>query len=220
MAIVRAMWVGQGATGLPEDRFVNTFHFENADAYGDHIDAIELMLANFYFEVGAEGPPQTNAIGRYISPFVSRTSEFRFYDLSTAIPRVPTVRPFTLPTTLGSEGLPEEVALCLTLHGAPPVNARRRGRIYLGPFTVSSFTGATTVTQCRPVPSLITDLQRAAARCADPVNFPVGWSIRSTVPTQNFVPIVSGYVDNAFDTQRRRGPKAFARSTWVAGTIV
>jgi hypothetical protein len=44
----------------------------------------------------------------------------------------------------------------------------------------------------------------------------VPWCIRSTTPSENFVPIVGGYIDNAFDTQRRRGPADTARLTFGA----
>jgi hypothetical protein len=38
-----------------------------------------------------------------------------------------------------------------------------------------------------------------------------GWSIRSSVPTENFVPVVAGWMDNSFDTQRSRGTDATVR---------
>jgi hypothetical protein len=42
------------------------------------------------------------------------------------------------------------------------------------------------------------------------------WSIRSITPVENFVPIVAGWIDDAFDTQRRRGPDPSFRTNWGA----
>jgi hypothetical protein len=45
------------------------------------------------------------------------------------------------------------------------------------------------------------------------VGFPT-WVIRSTVPLENFIQVTNGHIDNAWDTQRRRGPATTARTVW------
>jgi hypothetical protein len=117
--------------------------------------------------------------------------------------------------------MPEEVALVCTLKGDPPDTARRRGRIYLGPFSLNGLAqvGATNTVPARPNVASSQGIVRVAAdRCIDLANqtaIPRTWVIRSTVPVENFVPITNGHIDNAWDTQRRRGPATTARTLWT-----
>jgi hypothetical protein len=46
----------------------------------------------------------------------------------------------------------------------------------------------------------------------------IPWCIRSVTPTENYVPITNGFIDNAFDTVRRRGPKTTTRQVWGSPT--
>lgn len=217
MATVRVQAVFQGASLLPEDRFINTFHFYDATSfYAAHSEACLDAVESFYCL-----PYPTDEIGSGISPYVLRDFELRAYDLSEPEgSRIPTIRPEVLQTAAGN-GLPEEVALVVTLKGDPPDTARRRGRIYIGPLTNSSnviqtgTTGEPARVETEPG-SLCQILLLAATAMAE--NEPVGWSIRSTVPSENFVRITNGHIDNAWDTQRRRGPDASARELWAIGT--
>jgi hypothetical protein len=213
------MAVFQGASGLAEDRFINVFHFDNGDAYSDHRDAVTGALLDFYLGVGTEGPPQFDAIGRYLSPYVSRFFDIRTYDLSTPIPRVPTVVGGLLPAPNSSQGMPEECAVVLTLHGVPPVTARRRGRVYIGPLGSVAVTPASSSLPARPTSNFCGDLTIAAVRLADSAINANGWSIRSSVPNVNYVDVASGYVDNALDTQRRRGPDPTIRFPFLVANI-
>lgn len=214
MALCRVQAVFQGRTLLPEDRFINTFHFsvigpgtpEWRAACAEGVEAFYNQTLNAV------------TMAEFLSPFIRRQWETRSYDLD--LPegeREPTIQPWTLaagPTV----GYPEEVAICVTLEGAPPVTPRRRGRIYIGPLANipsvydhennalpvrPDFVGAASVGQ-----QLVS---RAFALAADDT---LGWSIRSITPSENFVRIEGGYVDNAFDTQRRRGPDPSARVTF------
>jgi hypothetical protein len=212
MSHIRVVFTGQGPSGLPVDRTVNVWHFEGPGSYVEDVDnAISLMNA-FYTQISST---QVNPIGYFLSPWVARAATRTAYNMDAAIPRVPTTEALTLPTSGGANGLPNEVAVCLSFEGAPPHTARRRGRVYIGPLWNGAgvSVAATSASDGRVSDTLIHDLTVAA----DLLMLPLGgvvWVIRSSLPTPNYVPVVSGWVDNAFDTQRRRGQASTARTVF------
>jgi len=215
MPTIRVMFVGQGASLLPEDRFINVFHFHDPTV-GDTAAAMLAacnILESFYTAPTAGG----NSLSQFMSPYVSRAAKFVCYDLLAPMPRVPFEVPVTLDAATGA-GMPEEVAVCLSITGVPPITPRRRGRIYFGPITdaATSVDMATTTSPSRPSQDsavhLLQTLTAAGKRLMDDghvIGLP--WCIRSTVPSENFVQVADGYVDNAWDTQRRRGPEPTGR---------
>lgn len=208
-SIVRVMFIGHGPSGLPEDRVVNTFHFLGAgSSYGvDAAIAIE-AVRTFYGGTNPNSP-----VGAYLSPWVQRDYELRAYDLLTPKPRVPTIATGTLPPVISNAGLPEEVACCLSYAGgALPTTRRKRGRIYLGPLVAAATSVATSTQPCRPTATFILDLLTAAQRLATAAGENVTWVVRTEIGTPGHAVIDRGYVDNALDTQRRRGPKTTART--------
>jgi hypothetical protein len=210
MANVRVMFVGHGPSNLPEDRVINVFHFVGSGAYAATAELALDNVEDFYLETFT----QTLGIASWLSPWIQRSAELRAYDLTAAKPRIPTIRAITLPSIGAADGAPEEVAVCLSYLGAPPITRRRRGRIFVGPLKSSAVVAATSSVPARPHTSLMSDLTIAATRLAT-FGVTCQWSIRSSLPAENFVPIVSGYVDNALDTQRRRGPVTTARTLWT-----
>lgn len=212
MSIHRVMFVGHGPSNLPEDRVINVFHFSQSGAYEDNVPACFDAVSDFYI-----GARSTRPVAQWLSPWVQRDAELRQYDLAEAKPRVPTIQTLDLGAVPSAEGAPEEVALCITMHGAvpPALTARRRGRLYIGPLNNFGVVGGSTSAPSRPQATLITDLTEAAIQLAGLPATTFRWCIRSTVPAENFVPVASGYVDNAFDTQRRRGPEASTRTPWT-----
>lgn len=205
------MFVGQLASGLPEDRIVNVFHFQAAEAYSSASFAARDQVRDFY-----TGANTTFSVGAYLSCYLSRAAKIVTYDLAEPPPRVPTELAFTLPDATSLNGLPEEVAVCLSMRGAipPAAGPRRRGRVYIGPLNQSAYDTAATIRPARPIASFITDLTVAATRLQAAGIGGVLWCIRSERPVENFVPVSGGWVDNAFDTQRRRGPDATERTEW------
>lgn len=218
MAKIRAMFVGHGPSNLPEDRVVNVFHFDNATDYPAHADLVSGALDTIY-TLGPEAITDlTNPIGAYLSPWVQRGAEIRTYDLSAPEPRVPTVTPIVLPAPITGSGLPEEVAVCLSFSSFnPPFSARRRGRVYIGPLCSAAMFSAESTHSAVPTSTLITDLGLIGAWLSNVVG--LDWAIRSTRPTENFVQVGRGWVDNAFDTQRRRGPDATTRNPWAGAGL-
>lgn len=211
MTTVRVMFVGQGESELPEDRFINTFHFHNAagPSYSGVVGDLHTAVQDFYNTHTSGG----NTVANLISLYCKRDASTVAYDLDEATPRVPNTDTFTLDPAVGT-GLPEEVAICLSYHGDPPVTPRRRGRIYIGPLAnnASVIEGGNaslhasvangSVDQAQFVIVAAAEGLMAAASLLD-----MPWSIRSTRPTVNYVPISGGYVDTNFDIIRRRGPQ-------------
>jgi hypothetical protein len=197
----------QGGTNIPEDRFVNTLHFNLAGVGSTAAAAAALIdpISDFYLE-----PTSGDPIGKLISIFVKREVEVRFYDMAQVMPRVPVIETFTMPTSGGGVPPPEECAIVASFHGAPPVTPRRRGRIYIGPLGAGALSSVTATTPQQVIAAVRTQICSSMSALAA-AN--VGWSVYS--PTaDDLIPVVGGWCDNAFDTQRRRGMKATTRTTW------
>lgn len=150
------------------------------------------------------------------SPIVRTTDGLlmKSYDLSDPEPRVP-VLTFEADLAPGSdEPLPTEVALCMSFQagaasGVP--QARRRNRVFL-PF----FRADRSDTDGRPSSTLITDITTAAGvllAASGPTSSDWQWVVYS--PTDDAFDLVdNGWIDNEWDTQRRRGRIATARTTF------
>jgi hypothetical protein len=226
---MRAMCIFQGKSGLPEDRFVNVFHFDTlvaTKAFAE--DWIADHLVSFYAG-DPDGAGTALSVGSYFSPYVDRAAnkaEIRVYDLADPQPRVPYIRNFTLPAPAASStsGLPEEVAACLSFKAAPPVTPRKRGRIYFGPLVSGVTVMPTGLVGTRLDAAIRTSLTSAAVtHLCQTVSGDPRWSIYSDPGPHPDTPdepraaglyhVVSVWADDAFDVQRRRGPVASVRTT-------
>lgn len=209
---------------LPADAVINTFTFFGGGADntpGIVAGAMEPFVLNWYNDADS---PQTNPLSYYIGPQIVRTGNplaltWREVHLDTGI-LGPIVRQTN--NALGASGstipLPAEVALCMTHTadltlipeeaGSEHPAARRRGRRYLGPL---GFTDATDVVDGYLIPSdlLIADAVEADRRLAD-TGFEVVWSRAGNTQFE----VIQGWVDDEFDTQRRRGRLASGRTNW------
>jgi hypothetical protein len=161
------MCIHQGGTGLPEDRLVNTFHFqEEGPDYASLSAASAGALANFFSGVGIAPNAQSASIESYLSPWVSGLWEIRTYNMelpgTKLNPRVPTIYPQTQLSFGSGTGVVEEVAVVGTFYGAKPVTRRRRGRVYIGPLNNGAVAAATGPTApSRPTANFISDLVKA-----------------------------------------------------------
>lgn len=216
--ILRAIVQLEDLSALPADRSVNVFHFDPSTDLAwtsAQLDEVDAALASFYT---AAHTGSTNAIAALLGHQLSGIWSIKYYDLDDAEPRTP-IRT-TTPTafTPGSTSLPDQVSLCLSYQaqkfsGFPQRN--RRGRLYIGPLSSSdevSTTGLPVTTANGIVPTL----------CAAGTYLAGGsWSTHGEAwvvysPTIDAVATVTdGWVDNKFDTQRRRLRAPTARQTWT-----
>lgn len=208
MARYRIQFVLPSTTALPRDDVVNVFHVQ-ADDVTDAGACATIIWENFY-----------EAIGDRLSVSISRSEEVvgKIYDLADAEPRTPVAEgPFGfLPSSSDATALPAEVALCVSLEagmvsGGNP--QRRRGRIYVGPFNGDQLN--TSGSYGRPSAALqaaLADAAKATAEAMLPLT--AFWCIYSRVDNQ-FRAVIRGWVDNEWDTQRRRGRDASSRQLFV-----
>lgn len=222
-------------SGLPKDSAVNVWSFRNiTEPVDPEADATSIVntLSGFY----------TDILSLYSSRVNPNLVQFKIFNLQDDQPRVPvwdTVIDIGDSTTSNMD-FPPEVALCLSFKGAAGsgLNARRRrGRVYLGPLQSSS----TTDYHEALAANITTIMTAAATHLEDPDDnlewcvyspythhgVPVGRNINETTgdpPTpvfpevtanlfDSFVPITHYWMDNAWDTQRRRGTDATTRTT-------
>jgi hypothetical protein len=133
------------------------------------------------------------------------------------------------PTASASPGnlaLPREVALCGSFHGDlsgvaeegagdTRPRARRRGRIYVGPLNVAATDSTNGSANGGALPSgfFIGRLAAAFAEFTAAAIEDEGgrWVVASRADNAVY-PVTAGWVDNEFDTQRRRGLDPSART--------
>lgn len=128
--------------------------------------------------------------------------------------------PWTVSAAGGSPDHPSEVAIVMSMHadytgaveegvGDTRPRARRRGRVYLGPFQTSvQGDGANNVP--RPSNAIRDLIVAAGARLRDTVVGELAvWSRSDAI----FRPVTVVSCDNSFDTQRRRGESATVRTS-------
>lgn len=203
-------------TLLPKDVSINTFHLSAPDTSQATLDAIALAIERFYrtpYDVDSD------AVGSFISNVVLRASgSIEIYDWADPSPRVPIAfYPMELAANGVTSSLPNEVALCVSWQGdrQSGVNqARRRGRIFLGPLSTNA---TTTVANepARPATAFIIAARRASERLVTELSEDeVRLAVWSRVSSQ-LTPVTNGWVDNDFDTQRRRSTIPTSRSTWT-----
>jgi hypothetical protein len=212
MAIILAQAVLHTTDGLPENYVTNTFHF-SGPATVPVAEDLGAAIEDFYDGETGLG----NSIGEYLSASIVRTTEVhevRFYNVTSGVGGTPfhTHTFGIVESPLAVYRLPSEVAVCLSYEATPVaggIQARRRGRVYIGPLCSDALDGGTS----RPSSSLQTDLLAAAQRLHDAALLAEApWVVYSRVD-EEAVQIDRGWVDNACDTQRRRGLDATARLT-------
>lgn len=208
---VRAQVAFQGLTGLPEDQYVNSFVF-NLAAAGEPTEATYGLIADALRDFYAVAHFSGSALQGFMAAFLVDVVPINFYWLGQAPPRTPTTLERTIATSgSGSVALPSEVALCASYYSVSNL-PRNRGRIYLGPLAINAV-GSTTPNSSRPAISLINSLAESAKWLAQQGGTVFSWAVLSQADGVA-KGITDGWVDNAFDTQRRRGEEASLRQTW------
>lgn len=128
-------------------------------------------------------------------------------------------------TAPSTASLPGEVSICLTLDGVETVDsergpggtrpaARKRNRKYLGPLGQTALSIAANTLEAVVSQALRDNLNAAFKTHMYDAMKGAGWGATIFSPTNwQVYPILRTWVDNAFDTQRRRGQDADLRST-------
>jgi hypothetical protein len=187
--IVERSWTDS----LPRDSVVNVLHFATGALDPGGYDELTQELAAAFHDMGI---------------FSSQGHKVKAYDLADAKPRPVKSETLIAPTGPMSATGNRDVALCLSFYATRNL-PRQRGRLYLGPFS------QTDCGQHRPPGALITTLATMPAKFAAAGGASVEWAVYSEADN-TARPVTNWYIDDEWDTQRRRGTKPSARTT---GTV-
>jgi len=215
---IRAQVSLESESGRPEDASMNVFHFWSLTSDLEAATAdISAAIQTFYASIEAI----------YCTNTITGDYHMKMYDLADPEPRAVIFEGdgATLTTTDG-DGLPTECSICVSFGGAPGsgLNPRRRnGRLYLGPLSngvTSTIDGSVIV--AAPTVSLIS---AAAEELIGAPYLTFAWAVFSPT-TAGAQPwdeatleaattwVTRGFVNNSFDTQRRRGTVETSRTTF------
>lgn len=215
------------SNGVPADDVINVWHFEGDEGgtstdeetrWNELLPGLVSRLETFY-----------NGISVYFSRVLS--GECTIQAINMRDPRPVYARQestFTLPQSQAVAPLPSEVALCLSFEGAKEPGAvmrRRRGRVYLGPFNDFALDTAPIGGDSRPILALreavlnegltmaTGEPATGAARLA--IFSPTEAGPLNTTADAAWNDAVRLWLDDAWDTQRRRGAVASRRDERV-----
>lgn len=208
MTIYHAQVSLNRATALPEDVVTNTFHFGSTEAHDDDNGAlIAGMLWTFYNAAVSGG----DTVCSYFSNLLTGAGRLRITTEEDPTPRVPWYDEAFGITPGGDDPLPEEVAACVSFQAFPisgAIQARRRGRVFLGPLNERArgiANGRTRVSA-----GLRLTAAKSARRLAVSATPGLYWGVFSPT-TGGIILVEEGWVDDAFDTVRSRGGASTSR---------
>lgn len=198
--------------GIVKDGIVNTFSFIGPDIPQEpDVSMLKTRLTDFYSKFTAPATvPLTSFLSVNMNPPGAKLKVYRRDDVPPRVPVIDTALPLS---ASGNGAAPHEVSLVISFRAAAvsgTPQARRRGRIYLGPLADQAIANADG--DGRPTASLINAAKTAPktlALASDALWTWVVWSSLAGPAT-----IVAGWVDNSFDTQRRRGLAPTVRTIW------
>lgn len=204
-------------SNIPEDVITNTWHFlflVGSPVETDYQALVGDLLAFYLFVYSAVDGGLTWA------PWARPDAmSMKVYDLSDPTPRVPVYQEVVDATasTSSSSTLVPETAICLSFQAVAVAGlpqARRRGRIYLGGMGVGVTAGSSSL-----FPQISSDIREGICTAAHDLKAAADghgweWVVRSKV-NDDVVAVDNGWVDNAVDTQRRRGQVATARTIFT-----
>lgn len=172
----------------------NTFH-----TLADDLTAAQLFVTNLQTFYNAVRPQFSNLVRQ-------NGQNYKIYDMTDPTPRAPKIdSSFNFGAAPAGTPLPTEVALCVSfqgvkLSGVP--QARRRGRVFL-PFFNTTALG----TDGRPVVGTLSAVQTAADALVTASKAATTWKwiVLSSIDPSGGSVVDNGWIDNEWDTQRRRG---------------
>jgi hypothetical protein len=217
-------------SGMVKDEVINSFVFltPSTPPSNSDITAAQAAIIDFYNTVSVtNGITVANFLGTQLSR-ASNACRLNYYNLTGHLSGSPHGSPIATNTfTLGAAqsgetNMPAEVAGVLSYHsdltdlqqelGSTRPAARARGRIFLGPLNTLARTIDGTTHQVTLSGGFRTSVTDAGARLI--LTSGVGWAQWSR-RNALVLGVVGGYVDDSFDTQRRRGVAATLRTTFT-----
>jgi len=202
----RAQVVLRTTDNVPENYITNSLCIRVEPAGTLDTDEVTTAIKDFYDDVVS-----------YYSVAVAQNGHLvKYYELPGTPPNYPFEEDtWNLAAPPAGSGLPAEVSLVLSFQGIRQAGfpqARRRGRIYIGPLDTSGMDDQ------RPLATFVSNLATAGATFKSNIDAITGglhhWAIWSNAD-QVAVDVANGWVDNAWDTQRRRGLRATSRTTFT-----
>lgn len=211
MAWYRVNVIQHYVSGLPEDVAVNTLYFVDGSP-----DPIVGTMNSIATQINTAWGFLDNFRGAQLLDTAGMS--LKIYD-QTAPPNsspVGVYGPYNLGAPTAVDNLPLEVAAVCSFQGAIIAGtnrARRRGRNYIGPLNTTALAAGDSTTPPALSAGMITALRDYMSALWDTNSAanPSTWSVYSRADDA-MVTITNGWVDNDFDTQRRRGKRATTRS--------
>lgn len=205
MATIRAQVTLKTVDAVSENFVSNNWAFSGTNPQAETV-GIASALQVFY-----------SACASYLSPAIAQNAhEIKMSNLPGTPPNYPFyTTAFNLSSAPAGSPLPSEVATCLSFQGDKAAGfpqARRRGRIFIGPLDTTALDASG-----RPAAAMLTAITAAASTFRASITAlgtDTYWSIWS-VTDQAPVEVLNGWMDNAFDTQRRRGIDRTSRTTFT-----
>lgn len=210
MPLLRATITIPYFTGAPDDVATNTLYFQTPEG---------TTIAQSVIDAGVRMNSFFSSFDAYYSNMTVSPATVKYYDMAQPEPRVPVgSSTIVIDGNPAAQNLPEEVAVCVSFQ-APRVSgltqARRRGRIFIGPLNFSAITSVTGDAFVQVNPTFRTTLATAAAAMANTTTNLATWVVWS--PTDGEAhPVSNGWIDVNPDTQRRRGGNVAGRTLWTA----
>lgn len=220
--LLKAQVTLKAKSGIPEDHVTNSFWFLRNIEDATKDDEVAQNLKDFY---DLALPVAAQRLSAWLSPALALTGhEIKTYNMADPTPRAPTHSTTFSLTATAATAYPKECSVVLSARAekvSGTVDARRRGRIYFGPVGATTGTLDATTGALRPITALRNALLEAAARLAADCNSDGWlWGVHSqTAGGQAFVPYREWWVDDAFDTQRRRGERPTTKVTTTVTQI-
>jgi hypothetical protein len=176
------------------------------------MDEVVLALQEFYYTPTTTG----ESISDFLcgSLLVEASARIKLYRLTDATPRPPTEALLGLTAFAAGGPYPSEVALCCSFYAERNL-ASQRGRVYLGPLNGGNDETSTDGSS-RPSTILMNTINLSAERMAQRASSAVWCVLGRPGGSAALQPVTGGWVDNAWDTMRSRGPDPTTRVAWAS----
>lgn len=201
MALFKAQVTLFMTTNILEDAVVNTFWFESSDS-AEIIADVPGVLDTAYENVKGIFPSTVKQTGHSI----------KIYSMADPEPRAPIYDgTFAFSTAPSGNPTAPELALCCSFQAARvsgEPQARRRGRVYVGPHDSGAF-----ASDGRPSTDVITAVAAFGQDLLDGFGLMTSgaWVVYSPTDASSAA-VTNGWVDDAWDIQRRRGVAPTSRT--------